>query len=355
MRYISVEDLCEGMVLGKTLYGQRGELLLVKDSLIKKDYVNRIKDLGYAGLYIQDDFSKDIEIQEIIRPEIKRDAIERLRTIYLADQSKNGDELNESMREIRQLVSGIVDDVVDNKDVMINMIDLKVFDDYTFYHSVNVAILAIATGIGVGLNRATLNALGVAGILHDIGKKFIPKEILDKKGRLTEKEFEAVKDHPYFGYAYIKHNFNLSAVINVGILQHHEKFDGSGYPMGKKAKEISAFARILTVADVYDALISKRPYHDAMLPHLALEFINGETGKSFDPDVVRIFTKKIAPYPVGIEVELSNGMKGLVIKNYEGFSSRPLVRVLSNDGIPLQIDLRHDSDARELFIVKIAN
>lgn len=355
MRYISVENLREGMVLGKTLFGQRGEMLLMQDSYIKKEYVKRIRALGYAGIYIKDKLSEGVIVDDIIKPELKNNTIRKLKDIYLSTEEGNKPKLNASVKDVQKMITSIVDDVIENKDVMINMIDLKVFDDYTYYHSVNVAVLAIATGIGVGLNRDTLNALGVAGILHDIGKRFVSKEILDKKGKLTEKEFDVVKDHSYFGYSYIKENFNLSAVTNVAILQHHERYNGTGYPHGKKEKDISAFARILAVVDVYDALISKRPYHDAKLPHLALDFIIKESGNLFDPDVVRVFTNRIATYPIGTEVELSNGMKGLVVKNYEGHNARPQIKVLLDNDNIIFVDLKNDEELKDVAIVKIAS
>jgi HD-GYP domain-containing protein (c-di-GMP phosphodiesterase class II) len=215
---------------------------------------------------------------------------------------------------MKATVSTIVDDIIQNKDVMVNVIDLKVYDDYTYYHSLNVAILAVAIGLGIGLNRETLNALGISAVLHDIGKRFVPKDILEKKGSLTAEEFDVIKEHSQIGYSYIRENLNLSSVSNVAILQHHERYDGSGYPFGKKEQNITPFARILSVVDVYDALTSKRPYHEPRLPHLALEYIEQESGKLFDPHVTKVFLKKIAPYPVGTDVELSNGYRGLVVE-----------------------------------------
>lgn len=354
MRYISTEKVKEGMILGKTLFGSGGQVLLTANSLIKKEYLRRIQALGYAGVYVKDEFSEGIDIEEVLSPEVKMATIKNLKNIFIADSENNKVALQEGLVEMKVLVSDIVDDIINNKDVMVNVIDLKVYDDYTYYHSLNVAVLSVAIGLGIGLNRDTLNALGVSAVLHDIGKKFISKELLEKKGSLTQEEFEIVKEHSQLGYSYIRENFNLSSVSNVGILQHHERFNGTGYPLGKKEKDITAFARILAVVDVYDALSSKRPYHEAQLPHIALEFIENEAGILFDPDVTKVFSKKISPYPVGMEVELSNGMKGLVAKNFEGGASRPLIKSVNENGQFFYLDLKNDLLLKNVDIVKVA-
>lgn len=355
MRYVSIDNLKEGMVLGKTLFGGSGQILLTTNSLIKKEYLVRIKSLGYAGVYIKDDFSEGIEIQEFISPEIKVATIKKLKDIYAADAENNTKVIGSSIKDMKGIVSNIVDDIISNKEVLINVMDLKVYDDYTYYHSINVAVLSVAIGIGIGLNRETLNALGISALLHDIGKKFVSKDILEKKGKLTSEEFDVIKEHSRNGFTYIRENFNLSAVSNVAILEHHERYDGTGYPVGKNGESITAFARILAVVDVYDALTSKRPYHEPMLPHLALKYIEDESGKLFDPHVANILIKRIAPYPVGMEVELSNGYKGIVMKNYEDISHRPLIKVMTEENQALLMDLKNDEELKDITIVKIAS
>lgn len=355
MRYVSIDNLNEGMILGKTLFGSNGQILLTANSLIKKEYISRIQSLGYGGVYIKDDFSEGIEIEEFISPEIKVATIKKLKDIYVADMEHNKRALSENLKDMKGMVSNIVDDIISNKEVLINVMDLKVYDDYTYYHSINVAVLAVAVGIGIGLNRETLNALGISALLHDIGKKFVSKDILEKKGKLTTEEFEVIKEHSRNGYVYIRENFNLSSVSNVAILEHHERYDGTGYPVGKKQDSITPFARILAVVDVYDALTSKRPYHEPQLPHLALKYIKDEAGKMFDPHAANILIKRIAPYPIGMEVELSNGYKGIVMKNYEDLSHRPLIKALTPENETVLLDLKNDEELKDVTIVKIAS
>jgi HD-GYP domain-containing protein (c-di-GMP phosphodiesterase class II) len=193
-------------------------------------------------------------------------------------------------------------------------------------------------------------------MLHDIGKKFTPIEILTKPGSLTTEELNTIKEHPSNGYHFIKKYFpTISATTYVGILQHHERYDGSGYPSGIKGEDITIFGRILAVCDVYDALVSDRPYHNAHLPSEALEFIQGGSGTMFDPNVVLVFSFKIAAYPLGTAVKLSNGEVGIVVENYEEFNTRPKVKILKNKVATHFLNLKSDYEARNITIIGIAD
>jgi len=233
------------------------------------------------------------------------------------------------------------------------MVDLKVFDDYTYYHSVNVAVLSIVLGTALGLDKTELCNLGFGALLHDIGKVFIDKNILNKRGPLTDDEFTLMKKHPSLGYDYLIKEFGGSLSSQLGILDHHEKFRGDGYPNNIKGEDISLFGRIISIADVYDALVSDRPYRKALIPSEAIEYIMGATYTFFDPELVKVFITKIAPYPVGTCVKLSNGLIGIVTENFESYCLRPNVRVFQDGDLkvtPFEIRL---ADHKSLNITVI--
>jgi len=164
-----------------------------------------------------------------------------------------------------------------------------------------------------------------------------------------------MKKHSQLGYDYAKEKFRLPTVSYAGIIDHHEKFNGSGYPSGKAGREISLFGRIITMADIYDALTSERPYRKAMSPSEAMEYILGGSESIFDPQVVGVFIRKIAPYPVGTTVKLSNGCTAIVLENYESVCLRPRVRVIremGKDVEPYELNLKND---RSLLSVVIEN
>jgi HD-GYP domain-containing protein (c-di-GMP phosphodiesterase class II) len=185
----------------------------------------------------------------------------------------------------------------------------------------------MAIGVEMNLPTKKLHELGLAAVLHDIGKIHIEKGILLKQGKLTDDEYEQVKQHSELGYKHLKNTYEIPMASYVGVLQHHERYDGTGYPFQKAKDEISLYGRIICIADVYDAITSNRPYRKAMLPSEAMEYIMANSGSMFDSEIVEIFIKKIAAYPVGMSVKLSNNMEALVVNNNVGAPLRPIVKV----------------------------
>ena len=329
MRYIPTKYIKEGMVLGKTLYGDNGEVLLRQEAPIHLSYVKRLIDLGYGGIYINDELSEDITVTEVISEELKMRTIKSVKN--LMKPKKKRKEIQYAFNTIEGLVENIVDEMSSNDDVIVNMMDLRVASEYTFYHSVNVCVLSMVLGVALKLKKEDLYLLGTAALLHDMGKIYTPNEILDKPAKLTYEEFEIIKQHSKDGYRYVKENLYINTKVYMGIYQHHEKYDGTGYPLMIKGKKISLFGRIIAIADVYDALVSDRPYRKGVLPSEAIEYIMGGGGTMFDQHLVRIFSAKIAPYPVGTCVTLSNNLIGIVVENYSSYSLRPSVRIIQSE------------------------
>lgn len=357
MRFVPVNCIREGMICGKRLLGGAGELLLNSGAIIHTSYIERIKELGYSGIYIEDDLSKDIEIVEIINDDLRFRTVKTIKNAFIT--INNGKKISSSsIKTINTLVNDIVENIMSSKHLMVNMVDLKVFDDYTFFHSVNVGILSIVIGTALNLNKSQLHNLGLAAMLHDIGKIFAPKEILNKPGKLTKEEFEIIKAHPLKGYEYLKDMFEIPVSSYIGVLHHHERYDGVGYPSLISGEQISLFGRIITVADVYDALTSNRSYRGAILPSDAAEFIMGGSDSSFDPLIVSTFIQKIAPYPIGTCVLLSDGKIGIVVENYGDCCLRPKIKIVKHgkeEVEPYYLDLRSDRDTFHKTIVGISD
>ncbi|MFA9397244.1 MAG: HD-GYP domain-containing protein [Clostridiaceae bacterium] len=329
MRYIPIGCVKEGMILGKTLYGEMGEILLREGAIVHLSYVKKMKELGYFGIYIEDELSEGIKVQDVISEDLKMKTVKAVRNFM---QSSSDEKLvKRSFSNIENLIEDIVDEILDNKDLVVNMVDLKVATNYTFYHSVNVSVLALVLGVALKLDREELYLLGMTSLLHDMGKIFTPSEILDKPDKLTKEEYDEIKKHSQNGYRYVKEKLDVNTKVYVGIQQHHERFDGTGYPNGITGKKISLFGRVIAISDVFDALVSDRPYRKGILPSEGMEYIMGSGGTLFDPDIVNVFSKKIAPYPIGTCVILSNGYLGIVVKNYENYCLRPLVKIIKEN------------------------
>lgn len=329
MRYIPIDQLEEGMILGKTLYGENGEVLLREDSIIQLTYAKKMTAFGYFGVYIKDELSEGIVVEEVISEELKMTTVKTIKNLMNDGNKKR--KIASSLDDIEKLMESIVDEISCKDDLIVNMMDLKVSNNFIFYHSVNVAVLSLVIGVAINLNKEDLYLLGIAALLHDVGKKFIPREILDKTTKLEKKELELIRKHAEDGYNFIKEKFIVHTKVYLAVYQHHERHDGKGYPLNLKSEAISLFARIIAVADVYDTLTSLSNNRKPVLPSEAMEYIMANGGSMFHPDIVKVFATKIAPYPVGTCVRLSNGYTAIVVENYSTCCLRPLVRVIQNE------------------------
>lgn len=353
MRYVPIARLDEGMVLARNLYGRDHSLLLGSGQLIKNTYIEKIRKLGYSGVFIGDSISDDILVESVISDQLKMSAVTAIKDVFIASADDDNNGYN-AIDKTEKIVEELIDEILVNRNLMVNMVDLKIFDDYTFYHSVNVAVLSIIVGIAMGMPRTSLYKLGLGALLHDIGKIFISKDILTKEGPLNAEEFEKMKKHPVLGYEYLINHYDIPAKAYLGALHHHERYDGSGYPFGLKGERISKVGRIIAVADVYDSLTSDRTYHKALLSSDAMEYIMGGSNTMFDPQFVSVFTRKVAAFPLGTIVLLSDGARGIVVKNYEDCCTRPCIRVLNGRdafSCTKYIDLKDDYTAANITII----
>ncbi len=329
MRYLTINLVQEGMRLGKTIYNEQGMVLLNANSILTNAHINKLDELGYKGLLIEDELSEEIEYKEnFVTSEFKFNLAKKLNDA-LSTKTGNKNFYNQ-VDNLKLAISDLVDEIMSRRELNLNLLELKMFDNYTYFHSVNVAIISLAIAFHLGLNREDMLAVGTAAVFHDIGKIFIDSSILNKPGRLTDEEFAIMKTHSKKGYEVLTHGNNLSVKTTVSVLSHHEHYDGSGYPNGLVGENIILFGRIICIADVYDALTSDRPYRSGSSVLEGIEYIMANSGKLFDPDLVRIFTSKIYPYPVGATVLLSNGEMGLVMSNNDEYCLRPKIKIISN-------------------------
>ena len=190
-----------------------------------------------------------------------------------------------------------------------------------------------------------------AALLHDIGKRFIDHDIVrGGKAHRSEKEQEVYRSHPKIGAEYLRETCRFPADVYEGIMEHHECYNGEGYPLGKKGGEIHLFARIIRIADCYDAKVSAFPAQKSLSPSEALEYVMALGDRWFDPDIVAVFARKVAAYPIGCEVELSNGQHAVVARNFENFPLRPLVRVVETGEM---LNMRDDEKARAVTVGRL--
>ena len=227
----------------------------------------------------------------------------------------------------QKLVEEISNSVSRNPGALISLARLKTADDYTYMHSVAVCALMIALSKQLGLDEKQTRSAGIAGLLHDLGKALMPMEVLNKPGKLTDEEFAIIKKHPEEGHKLLLGSTGADEIALDVVLHHHEKTDGSGYPKHLKDSEISLFAKMGAVCDVYDAITSNRPYKAGWDPAESLrrmaEWVNGH----FDPTIFQAFVKSVGIYPIGSLVKLNSGRLGIVIDQAEKSLLTPSVKV----------------------------
>ncbi|MBI1175038.1 MAG: DUF3391 domain-containing protein [Sideroxydans sp.] len=249
-----------------------------------------------------------------------------------------------------ELADEINQSIARNAGALLSLARLKNKDDYTYLHSVAVCALMIALGRQLGFEGDTLRELGVAGLLHDVGKMMIPDEVLNKPGRLTDEEFEIIKSHPLRGWEMLKSSPGVNAVALDVCLHHHERIDGAGYPERLAGDGVSLFARMGAVCDVYDAITSDRCYKKGWTPGESIRKMVEWKDGHFDDRVFQAFVKTVGIYPAGSLVKLRSGRLGVVTDQTEKSLLTPLVKVFfstkSNGHIMQEIiDLAKTSDS----------
>jgi HD-GYP domain-containing protein (c-di-GMP phosphodiesterase class II) len=375
MRRVYIGELKTGDRLGRDVFASADALPLLRAGVrVSDSYRQALQRAGIVSVWIDDGLSDGIEPLEVLKEATKQRATAAIQDAFkdVSQSVAKGAELSAgTVEEMQSVAELIVADVSRSIHSALALNDLAHADGYTLKHSLAVTTLGLSLGLrvmrkygwidGVGKLRRDgiedrLAHLGVGLLLHDIGKLAVPAAILQKPGPLDDDEWKAMKSHPMLGVQILKKAEGISPLSRAVVRSHHERWNGKGYPDHQSAQEIHQFARIASVADVFDALTSDRAYRRAMPVHEGCEFIISRSGVDFDPEVVDIFKSFVAPWPTGTCVRLSDGSTGLVKDVRPEAVRTPVVRIITDAvggflSIPHEVDL---ASSRGLTIVATA-
>jgi len=362
MKKVYVKDLKIG---DKVLKLDRSwlETGFLKHKFIIKNqsFIDKIKKNDIVFVYIEQTSEQEEKILKALEEpeEMIEEAAETLpeNLIDIEDYNTAEDIYKESIKIVKNVLEdvragkmfnvGAVKNVAENiseltmrnKGVLCSVTKLRQHDDYTFQHSMNVSVYAASLAAHLGMSKDEVERIAKAGVLHDVGKMLVPKDVLNKPGRLTDREFAIMKDHVQMGYDFLKKEGLPADMLRLPY-EHHERFDGSGYPRGLKDPEISIEGKIGAVVDIYDAITSDRVYHKGMEPPSALKLMFKWADSHINKKVFEFFLMNIGIYPVGSLVMMSSGELAVVGKTNLNKPTEPVVLVFMNkkgENLPIKV------------------
>ena len=369
MRLVSLESLEVGSPLAQDIFATgHGDIPLLRRGVsVTERYKSALAASGIMAVWVEDELGDGIIPQTVVTDDTRRKASEAVGTALSEAKSalQSGKGLSDNaLSDLSDVASIVTDEVMNLPDAALHLADMMGADQYLLQHVIDV------TALGVVLARRTfhdhgwidftgrrrfdgiegrLSKIALGLLLHDIGKLSIPPEILNKPGKLDEGEWAVMRKHPVVGTEMLGED--ISFLVKAVVRHHHERFDGGGYPDKLAGDKIHQFARIASVADVYDAVTSERSYKSAAPPHVGVRIIEEGSGTAFDPQVVKVFSRIVVPYPPGYEVDLADGRRGVVLDVDLDEVYRPLVRVRNDDGSVEEIERAvlegHEPDAGE--------
>ncbi len=361
-KFISTRALKQGMVIDQAIIDRTGRILIARKTVLDEFLIDALIKMKITGIYIREgeedpEIEGDIEISPEVQTAIEKLTVVDRSRVTLSESVKK--RVTEGIKYLyndtaapslvdtaANITSGLVSSIMENEAVALNIDALKISDEYTFQHSVDVATISMLIAKNSNMSEEEIQKIGMSGLLHDVGKSKIPNELLNKAGKLTEEEFAIMKKHSLFGYQILQEKQGIPQEVLLGVLQHHEKLTGKGYPLGLTSEKISPYAKILAIADIYDALVTERPYKKAFSQQDAIEMIMAMTDE-LDITFMRNFLGIIILYPVGSVVTLSNGERAKVLKNNSQYPLRPTVIGLHTGKI---YDLSEDIKCASLII-----
>lgn len=330
---IHISESEPGMILAEDIHNNYGAILLYKNSTLDTYNIDRLRALGVHSFKI----FREYEIVDVTDSEIAIKYDENVSEFKdIIKDIGNGKNLD--TEKVQNIVNDLKDTFNSVNDVLSSLKAVRDVDDYTYSHSVNVSLLSSLIANWLNLDEVQCRLISYCGLLHDIGKSKIPVEILNKNGPLTPAEFEEMKKHPVLGYKILEKNIAINKNVAIGVLMHHEREDGSGYPFGLKSSQIHLYAKIVAIADVFDAMTSDRVYRARQTPFDVFRIYESEYLTKCDTNILLTFLRRVASFYIGNNVKLNDGRVGEIIFINKDYVSRPMIKLESSQIVDLSVE-----------------
>ncbi len=346
--YITAQSCVAGMILTEDISTDAGACLIPKGTLITEDLEKKVKRFRLKPIEVEiyDDsllveeitgFDKNIK-KRTMSLELTESYVEAKQEVKeILDAINSGKHLD--VRNVDHALLNIKENVHDSFDVLKCIDSIRTVDEYTYTHCVNVSLLAMTLASWLGMNNKEVEEIAKAGLLHDVGKAKVNGDLLNKKDSLLAEEFEEVKQHTTYGYRMVENMHDISKGIKMGVLMHHERADGSGYPLGAKDTQIHQYAKVVAIADVYDAMTSDRVYSKRRTVFEVLRYMQNEMANLLDRAMLNVFVERIVCHYIGDYVMLNTGEIGELIHVNPIYPLKPIVRVQN-----IFVDLYYEKD-----------
>ncbi|MBP1755047.1 MAG: hypothetical protein H6Q59_1445 [Firmicutes bacterium] len=326
MRIISLDSVKGDELLAKDVFSMNNSLLLPAGTIIKTEYVKRLKELNIEYLYVEDDLSKGVNLTNSLDFQIKEQCQDAVRNLLVKYSYHDEGELE----DIKVVADEIILDIMNEPEVIYNLSSIRDKSDLTYSHSLNVCALSVILAFRLKLPKSKIREIAIGCLLHDIGFTYISPEYYKLNlDTCSEKEKREIKKHIIYGYTAIEKMGWLSATAKDIIISHHERINGSGYPFRLKEERIKIGSRIAAVCDEFDSrvygnFITKMKVHDA------IDYIVSQAGVLFDFSVVKAFVDSVAAYPTGMLVRTNEGEVGIVLRQNPQCPTRPVIRIVED-------------------------
>lgn len=327
MRRIQIERINGKEILAKDIYSRSGAVLIAAGTVLKRDYIDKLLELGTTDVFIEDEISREIGLEDITEEKIGTKCVHQMKEMIERFSYASSEE----MQKLVSVTTNIMEDVLLQDEVIYNVSNVRDHSQSLYEHSLSVASLSVLTAVNAGYNKERAREIAMGALLHDIGflsvKENFQDVILDEAEEHVQKE---IKRHVVYGYTEVEKQDWLSKTAKEIILYHHERVDRSGYPFHMQGDRVSAEVKLVAICDAFDSMVYGN-LQKRMKAYEAMEYIVSMGGIKFDLGLSRVFAASVAAYPTGSMVITNTNQKGIVTQQNKNAPTRPMIRIVSED------------------------